>query len=118
MKKLTEEEFEENFNKNLERLMREKGVTEEDLEKVLNEGTEYPEGLHPSSITLGKNVRKMREENEWSIGQLAAITGIPEQRLTDIENSDTDANAYELYLLFTAFKTDANTLLGWITKKE
>lgn len=89
---MSDEEYLKMVNENLEKLMAARGYTKEEWEKRMNEPaeTEFPKGLNPDLILVGKNIRAWREERGWSIEQLAVLAEIPATDVAKMETGDSD----------------------------
>lgn len=58
------------------------------------------------TIHVGTQLRKFRQENGYSLAQLAQLTGISDATLSRVENAQTLVSAHNLYVLSKALNVD------------
>ena len=67
-------------------------------------------------MSLGKNIKRMRQDNGWTQGQLSKRTGIRIGHISKLEQDEGDPKLSTLYKLMEAFKCSPDSLLMDITK--
>lgn len=62
-------------------------------------------------MSLGHNIRRMRRDKSWTLGQLAEQTGIKVGHLSRLERDQGDPKLSTLYKLMQAFSCSPDSLL-------
>ncbi len=88
----------EEFNKSLERILRDKGLTRDPEEDLL--------------ITIGKNIRTTRKEQNLTLKQMARRTGLSVSLLSQIERAESSASVSSLFKLATALDCKLTDFFG------
>jgi transcriptional regulator with XRE-family HTH domain len=69
-------------------------------------------GLHRVIVmSLGTNIRRLRRDKGWTLGQLAEQTGIKLGHLSKLEHDEGDPKLSTLYKLMPAFSCSPDSLL-------
>jgi transcriptional regulator with XRE-family HTH domain len=63
-------------------------------------------------MTLGQNIRRLRQEKGWTQAELSERTGIKISHLSTIESDATDPKVSTVYKLMHAFECTPNALLA------
>ncbi len=81
---------------------------------------DYQEAQHRTNVTIGESVRIIRELQEFSQNELAAITGIPQSTLSAIEHDKVNLGVERAKVLARALKCHPAVLVfpGWDVNKE
>lgn len=88
------------------------------LAKIFNCTTDYllgialPDESNSEIIIIGEQLRKAREDNDFSPSYVAANTGISFQQLTEYENDIQMPDLSTLKKLLTLYNVSADTLLN------
>ena len=71
-------------------------------------------------VSVGESVRILRELQEFTQGQLAELTGIPQSTISAIENSRVNLGVARAKVLARALKSHPAVLLfpGWDVASE
>lgn len=88
----------EEFNKSLERILREKGLTRDPEEELL--------------ITIGQNIRRARKSQNLTLKQMARRTGLSVSLLSQIERAESSASVSSLFKLATALDSKLTDFFG------
>lgn len=88
----------EEFNKSLERILREKGLTRDPEEELL--------------ITIGQNIRAARKDQHLTLKQMARRTGLSVSLLSQIERAESSASVSSLFKLATALDCKLTDFFG------
>jgi len=56
-----------------------------------------------NTLTIGKFVRKIREDNDLSLGELSKLSGVGKTTISDLENGRTVPSVVTLFLLLDTF---------------
>lgn len=67
-------------------------------------------------MSLGKNIRRMRQDNGWTLVQLSQHTGIKVGHLSKLEQDEGDPKLSTLQKLMDAFNCSPDALMMDITK--
>ena len=86
------------FNETLERILRKKGLFTDPEEQLL--------------VTIGKNLRSMRKEQDLTLKQMSRRTGLSVSLLSQIERAESSASVSSLYKLARALDCRLTTLFG------
>ncbi len=86
------------FNKSLERILREKGLTRDPEEELL--------------IAIGKNIRNTRKTQNLTLKQMARRTGLSVSLLSQIERAESSASVSSLFKLATALDCKLTDFFG------
>lgn len=86
------------FNETLERILRKKGLFHDPEEQLL--------------VTIGKNLRKMRKEQDLTLKQMSRRTGLSVSLLSQIERAESSASVSSLFKLARALDCRLTTLFG------
>ena len=62
-------------------------------------------------MALGDNIRRLRRDRGWTLGQLSEHTGIKIAHLSRLEHDDADPKTSTLYKLMQALGVSPDTLL-------
>lgn len=68
-------------------------------------------GAEPLAATIGRNVRRLREESEWTLEQLAALAGIGHEALQHIEAARREPSIGELWKVSVILQVPCGSLL-------
>lgn len=88
----------EEFNMSLERILREKGLLVDPEEELL--------------LTIGKNIRKARKEQNLTLKQMSRRTGLSVSLLSQIERAESSASVSSLFKLSTALDCQITDFFG------
>lgn len=88
----------EEFNKSLERILREKGLMRDPEEELL--------------IAIGKNIRNTRKTQNLTLKQMARRTGLSVSLLSQIERAESSASVSSLFKLATALDCKLTDFFG------
>lgn len=88
----------EEFNLSLERILREKGLLVDPEEELL--------------LTIGKNIRKARKEQNLTLKQMSRRTGLSVSLLSQIERAESSASVSSLFKLSTALDCQITDFFG------
>lgn len=88
----------EEFQRSLERILREKGLMVDPEEALL--------------ITIGTNIRKARKEQGLTLKQMARRTGLSVSLLSQIERAESSASVSSLFKLATALDRRLTDFFG------
>ncbi len=81
---------------------------------------DYQEAQHRTDVSIGESVRIIRELQELSQNELAAITGIPQSTLSAIEHDKVNLGVERAKVLARALKCHPAVLVfpGWDVNHE
>ena len=87
-------------------------------EKTRRDG--FRPAVHTIEVTVGESVRIIRELQELSQNQLAALTGIPQSTISAIENDRVNLGVERAKVLARALKVHPAVLVfpGWDVEAE
>jgi len=82
--------------------------------------SEYMSAKRRAEVSAGESVRIIRELQEMSQNQLAALTGIPQATISAIENDRVNLGVERAKVLATALKVHPGVLVfpGWELPEE
>ena len=82
--------------------------------------SEYKKARRRIAISTGESVRIMRELQEFSQNQLAAISGIPQSTISAIEHDRVNLGVERAKILARALRCHPAVLVfpGWDVKRE
>jgi len=85
-----------------------------------NNMKDYQEAQHRTDVSIGESVRIIRELQELSQNELAAITGIPQSTLSAIEHDKVNLGVERAKVLARALKCHPAVLVfpGWDVNHE
>jgi len=85
-----------------------------------NNMKDYQEAQHRTDVSIGESVRIIRELQELSQNELAAITGIPQSTLSAIEHDKVNLGVERAKVLARALKCHPAVLVfpGWDVSHE
>ena len=85
-----------------------------------NNMKDYKEAQHRIDVSIGESVRIIRELQELSQNELAAITGIPQSTLSAIEHDKVNLGVERAKVLARALKCHPAVLVfpGWDVNHE
>lgn len=86
------------FNKSLERILREKGLLTDPEEELL--------------LTIGRNIRQTRKDNNLTLKQMSRRTGLSVSLLSQIERAESSASVSSLFKLATALDCRVTDFFG------
>lgn len=69
-------------------------------------------------LTVGQNVRIMREQNHWTIEQLSEAVDKSASHIVQMELGSRKMSLDLLFSLMTVFNVDANSILGVSNNEE
>lgn len=69
-------------------------------------------------LTVGQNVRIMREQNHWTIEQLSEAVDKSVSHIVQMELGSRKMSLDLLFSLMTVFNVDANSILGVSNNEE
>ncbi|MDH5353646.1 MAG: helix-turn-helix domain-containing protein [Gammaproteobacteria bacterium] len=81
---------------------------------------DYQEAQHRTDVSIGESVRIIRELQELSQNELAALTGIPQSTISAIEHDKVNLGVERAKVLARALKCHPAVLVfpGWDVNKE
>lgn len=62
-------------------------------------------------MSLGANIKRFRQDNGWTQGQLSKVSGVRLGHISRLERGDTDPKISTIYRLVEAFGCSADSLL-------
>lgn len=91
------------------------GVAEPDLrhrEKTSAARASYPqEEAGELAATIGRNLRRLREESDWTLEQLAKLAGVNHTALQHIESARREPTIGELWKVSRILQVSCSSLL-------